>query len=210
MRRAIRIAVMAGCFVAGAGLFLLAADITRWGDALRDGDIRFVAAPEERGLWHPAEIVPNGIGREVLAIEDDLTFRIALRAVRLSRPHVPSLSDPALVILRNESTARLTEILQASGPTERRSAAANLLGVLSFSDSQYDYENRKKLLASATSRFRQAVDLDPENADAKHNLELTLARSEAIELTESGGGPSPAPGGKGAKGAGTGDPGSGY
>lgn len=210
MRTAVRTVVTVVCLAAGAGLLVLAIDVARWGDAMRDGDVRFVAAPEDRHLWRPAQIVPRRIGRDLLGIEDDLAFRLALRAVRLSRPHVPSLSDPALVILRNESTARLTQILQQSGPNERRSAAANLLGVLSFSDSLYDYENPTKLLANATSRFRQAIDLDPGNADAKHNLELTLARAEEIQLAESGGGANPLPGGKGAKGAGAADPGEGY
>jgi len=201
---------MLACLVAGAGLFLLAADVARLDRAFRDGDVRFRAAPEERDLWQPAEIVPFGIAPAVLGTEDDLAFRLAIRAVRLSRPHVPSLSDPALVILRNEATARLTVIVQGRGPTGRRSAAANLLGVLSFSDSLYNYDNRETLLKSATGRFRQAVALDPANDEAKHNLELTLARTREIQLTESGGGANPSPGGKGAKGAGTGDVGGGY
>lgn len=201
---------MVACVVAGAALLLLAADAARLHGALRDADAQFRWAPEEPDLWRPAEIVPFGIAPAVLGTEDDLAFRLALRAVRLSRPHVPSLSDPAVVILRNEATARLTEVVQQGGPTGRRSAAANLLGVLSFSDSLYDYENRKTLLKSATGRFREAIALDPENDAAKHNLELTLARAESFELSESGGGPNPATGGKGAKGAGTGDPGGGY
>jgi hypothetical protein len=111
---------------------------------------------------------------------------------------------------RNDATAWLTDIVQGDSSDERRSAAANLLGVLSFSDAVADYSNRGRLLASSASRFRQAIALDPENDDAKHNLELTLSRSRGLELAESGGGTNPSPGGKGAKGAGAGEAGSGY
>jgi hypothetical protein len=210
VRRVARVAALVACFVLGAAFLVVASDVLRWDETLRDDDVRWVVAPEEEGLWQPTEVVPYGIAGEALAVDDDVAYRRALRALRLSRPHVPSLSDPAVVLVRNEATARLTGIVQSGAPAERRSRAANLLGVLSFADSLYDQENRRRLLESATSRFRQSIDLDPENGEAKHNLELTLARSEAVELSESGGGASPLPGGQGAKGAGTGDPGSGY
>jgi hypothetical protein len=146
----------------------------------------------------------------VLAVDDDILFRRAIRAVRLSHPELPGFSDPSYVLNRNEATAWLTDIVQKDEDFRRKSAAANLLGVLSFADAIADYTNRGKLLASSTGRFRQAIAFDPGNDEAKFNLELTLSRSKGLELTEAGGGTNPSPGGKGAKGAGAGDPGSGY
>ncbi len=148
--------------------------------------------------------------RSVLGVRDDILFRRALRAVRLSHPETPGFSDPTFVIHRNDASAWLTDVVQRDGDPLRRSAAANLLGVLSFADAIADYTNRGKLLASAIERFRQAIALDPANDGAKFNLELALSRSRGLELTEAGGGTAPSPGGKGSKGAGAGDPGSGY
>ncbi|MBA2741010.1 MAG: hypothetical protein H0U46_03260 [Actinobacteria bacterium] len=203
------IAAVTAALVLGAVLLLLALDVSRLRSALPADDVRYRSAPEGR-LWTPTEVVPGGIARSLLDARGDIRFRRAIRGVRLSHPEMPGFSDPAYVVHRNEATAWLTDIVQQDGNDARRSAAANLLGVLSFADAIADYTNRGRLLEGATGRFRQAINLDPGNDDAKHNLELTLARSRGLELSEAGGGNAPSPGGKGAKGAGTGDPGSGY
>lgn len=208
-KHVLTIASVAACLVVGTVLFLLALDVTRARSALPADDVRYRGAPEGL-LWAPREIVPGGVARTLLGVEDDIRFRRAIRGVRLSHPEMPGFSDPAYVVHRNEATAWLTDIVQRDGEAARRSAAANLLGVLSFADAIADYTNRGRLLDGATGRFRQAVNLDPGNDEAKHNLELTLARSRGLELSEAGGGNAPSPGGKGAKGAGAGDPGSGY
>lgn len=203
------IALVAVCLVVGVGLLLLAADVARLRSALREDDVRYRAVPTFE-LWRPNEALPGGVARSVLGVRDDILFRRALRAVRLSHPEMPGFSDPTFVIHRNDASAWLTDVVQRDGDPLRRSAAANLLGVLSFADAIADYTNRGKLLASAIERFRQAIALDPANDGAKFNLELALSRSRGLELTEAGGGTAPSPGGKGSKGAGAGDPGSGY
>lgn len=205
----VTVAVVAACLVGAVFAFLLALDVAATSAALRDDDVRYQALPEEQ-LWSPRQRVPGGIAAALLGAEDDMLFRRALRATRLSHPESPGFSDPSYVVNRNDASAWLTDIVQHGASTERRSAAANLLGVLSFSDAIADYTNRGRLLASAASRFRQAIALDPGNEQAKHNLELTLSRSKGLELAESGGGTNPSPGGKGARGAGAGEAGSGY
>jgi hypothetical protein len=208
-RHAVTAGVVLACLVVGTALLLLALDVSRLESAFADDDVRYRAAPEET-LWEPTEIVPVGIARGLLAVDDDVRFRRALRGVRLSHPETPGFSDPAYVVHRNDATAWLIDVVQRDDDDSRRSAAANLLGILSFADAIADYENRGRLLEGAAGRFRQAIAFDPRNEDAKFNLELTLSRSQGLELTESGGGTAPSPGGKGARGAGAGDPGSGY
>jgi hypothetical protein len=218
------------CLLVGVGLLLLALDVARARASLRDDDARYRAAAlvtrvatlgggpatevrpptAERTLWKPSEVVPGGIARRLLAVDDDILFRRAVRGVLFSHPEAPGFSDPEYVVNRSEATAWLTDVVQGDDDAARRSRAANLLGILSFGDAVADYENRGKLLASAAGRFRQAVALDPANADAKYNLETVLASSRGLELAESGGGTNPSPGGKGSRGAGAGDPGSGY
>lgn len=210
MRRRILLAVLvAACVAGGVASLLLAADVAATRQALADDDVRYRTAPEQ-GLWTPVELVPGGVARSLLGVRDDLLFRRALRAVRLSHPELPGFSDPAFVLHRNDASAWLVDVVQKDERLERRSAAANLLGVLSFADAIADYQNRAKLLEAAGGRFRQAVSLDGSNEEAKVNLELTLSRSQDFELSEAGGGTAPSPGGRGSKGAGAGDPGSGY
>jgi hypothetical protein len=206
--RALPIALVAGCFVVGLVLLVLALDVARLRSALTEDDARYRAAPADP-LWQSEEVVPGAAGR-ILGVRDDILFRRALRGVRLSHPEMPGFSDPSYVVHRNEATAWLTDVIHQDDDAARKSRAANLLGVLSFADAIADYTNRVKLLESAAGRFRQAIALDPANDEAKYNLELTLSRSRGLELTEAGGGNAPSPGGKGAKGAGAGDPGSGY
>lgn len=208
-RHAVTVALVAACVVGALVAFLLAIDVATTNAALRDDDVRYRATPNER-LWSPRQLVPGGVAATLLASDDDVLFRRALRATLLSHPETPGFSDPSYVVNRNDATAWLTDLVQHDGTAARRSSAANLLGVLSFSDAIADYSNRGRLLASAAGRFRQAIALDPANEDAKHNLELTLSRSKGLELSESGGGTNPSPGGKGAKGAGAGEAGSGY
>jgi hypothetical protein len=208
-RRFARIAGALVCFVAGITLLLLAADAARWQDAFAADDVRYRGTPES-GLWAPDRLAPLGLAGTALGVEDDVAYRRALRAFRLSHPEAPSISDPNLVVFRNEATAQLTDLVEHAKDTWRRSAAANLLGVLSYSDAVSDYTNRQRLITNAISRFQQAITFDPENAEAKYNLELAGALARGIEPTEGGGGTNPSPGGKGSKGAGAGDPGSGY
>lgn len=208
-RHAVTAAIALACLAVGTALLLLALDVSRLESAFADDDVRYGAAPEET-VWEPTALVPAGLARGLLAVDDDVLFRRALRGVRLSHPETPGFSDPAYVVHRNEATAWLIDVVQRDDDHARRSAAANLLGVLSFADAIADYENRGRLLEGAAGRFRQAIAFDPLNEDAKFNLELTLSRSQGLELTESGGGTAPSPGGKGARGAGAGDPGSGY
>ena len=208
-RHALTVAAVAGCLVLGTLLLVLALDVARLRSALPADDVRYLGQPEQR-LWEPDEIVPGGLARTMLAVDDDIRFRQAVRGVRLSHPEMPGFSDPSYVVHRREATAWLTDIVQHDDDPKRQSSAANLLGVLTFADAVADYTNRGRLLEGATGRFRQAINLDPANDEAKHNLELTLSRSRGLELSEAGGGNAPSPGGKGAKGAGAGDPGSGY
>lgn len=208
-KRLFTIALVVACVAAGVGALVLAADVAAVRSALADDDLRYRAAPEQE-LWTPGQVVPDAMATRLLGVRDDLLFRRALRAVRLSHPELPGFSDPTYVLHRNDATAWLVDVVQRDVSLERRSAAANLLGVLSFADAIADYQNRAKLLESAGGRFRQAVSFDPSNEEAKINLELTLSRSRDFELSEAGGGTDPSPGGRGARGAGAGDAGSGY
>jgi len=209
MRRYRRPAEVLACLLAGVVLVLFGVDVARWHDAMRSDDVAYRATPESN-LWAPRTVLPARLSRSLLGVGDDIAYRRALRSFRLAHVESPVVSDPALIVQRNDATVRLNNIVEHASDPQERSAAANLLGAIDYSDAIADYANRAKLIVNASERFRQAIAFDPGNDDAKYNLELTLALGKAQGLSESGGGANPAPGGKGSKGAGAGDAGSGF
>jgi hypothetical protein len=198
------------CLVLAAGLALLAADVARERDALVAGDVRYRVAPEDPELWTAEARVPFPTAAALLGIEDDVAFRRALRALAAARLDDPIVSDPELAISRNEAQARLEGVVTGGGDHVTRSRAAGLLGVLGLSRFVSETEGRGPLLSSTIASLQLAIGLDPENGEAKYNLESALQRGGGLELTEGSAGSDPAPGGSGAKGAGASEPGSGY
>jgi hypothetical protein len=208
-----RIAMAAGavlCLALATLFVLLAVDIGRWSDAMAADDVRYRAEPESEDLWQPDTVLPFGVAKRVLGTGDDVAFREAVRALRLSRLDLGITSDPELALRRGEARARLQQVAGEDGDPVRRSRAMNLIGVIGFASSLTEARDQAAFVADAVAAFQTAIELDPDNREAKANLELALQRGRTIQPTESGGGPNPSPGGSGAKGAGAGDPGSGY
>jgi hypothetical protein len=146
----------------------------------------------------------------MLGVGDDLEVRDALRAFRLGELDDLTISDPRLAVLRGEARARLETIAFGDGDAAIRSRALGLLGALSLSSALNEPNDRPAHLRAAVRSFHEAIEADPENIEAKLNLELALQRGRGLEVGEGSGGPNPSPGGAGAKGAGAGSPGSGY
>jgi hypothetical protein len=200
------------CLALAVVFALLALDVARSSDAIRAGDVRYRSSPEDDALWRTDELAPFVSARKVLGAEDDLAFRRAVRALRVSRLGDPtaSISDPEIAIRRNEAQARLEAIVTGGGDRARRSRAAGLLGVLGLARFVTETQGRGALLSSTIANLQLAIALDPANDEAKHNLELAFQRGRGLDLTEAAAGANPAPGGSGAKGAGAGQAGSGY
>lgn len=210
LRRAALIAGSLLCVALAAFLGLFAADVARYRDALPAGDVRYRISPGDDGLWSTSEVIPFGATARLLDVQDDVDFRRAVRAMRLARLDDETVSDPRVALLRSEAQAQLEAIASGDKDLARRSRAANLLGALGLARFTSETQDRAALAQSIISNLRAAIELDPSNDDAKYNLELALQRSSGIELSEAAGGVNPAPGGRGTKGAGAGDPGSGY
>ena len=199
-----------GCVVFASALFLLAVDIGRWSDAMAADDVRYRSEPESADLWQPDTVVPFGAAKRLLGTGDDVAFREAVRALRLGRLDLGITSDPELALSRGEARARLQQVASEDTNRIRRSRATNLIGVIAFASSLTEARDQAAFIQDAAAAFQTAIELDPDNGEAKANLELALQRGRALQPTEAGGGPNPSPGGSGAKGAGAGDPGSGY
>jgi hypothetical protein len=200
------------CFALAIGLALLALDAHRIRTALASGDVDYRIAPETTGLWTASTVVPFDLAVALLGSEDDVDVRRAVRSVRLARLDdlSASASDPEVALIRNDAQARLDAIVAGDGDPKQKSRAAGLLGAMGLARLVLETQDRAALLGSAVSNLQLAIALDPENHEAKYNLELALQRARGIELTEGAGGQNPSPGGSGSSGAGAGDPGSGY
>jgi hypothetical protein len=198
------------CLALAGWLAVMAADVARWRDALPAGDVRYRVAPEDADPWTPSTIAPAGMSRALLGARDDIELRQALRALRVARLDEATVSDPEVALLRNEASARLEAVASGDDAPSRRSRAAGLLGVLGLARLATETQDQAAALEAAVLNFRRALALDPDNDEAKFNLELALQRARGVQITEAGGGADPSPGGSGAEGAGAGTPGTGY
>jgi hypothetical protein len=210
LKRALLVLGALVCLALATPLALLAADDLRWRDALRSGDVRYRAVPEANDLWTPAALVPSGAARNLLGVRDDLAFRRALRALRLARIGSDKNFDPRLAVRRAEAESRLEAIVAGHGDRARRSRAANLLGVIALAAPASTPQERAVTLKKAIDILQGAIALDPNNDEAKYNLELALRRRRGTQTVQGGATPTPSAGTAGAKGAATGPPGNGY
>lgn len=207
--RRLRVGAAAVAAALAVALALLAVDVLRSSSALAGGDARYRSRPAATGLWTPGKQA-GGVARTILGVDDDLAFREAVRALRLSQRDRPSDSSPEAVLRR----ARAQELLQEAATTDpepaRRSRALNLLSVLLLSTPSASQEERAAVLKAALASLAKAIELDPGNTNAKYNLEVTLRRQAGVQQVQGGPSPNPSEGQGDSRGAATGPPGRGY
>jgi hypothetical protein len=159
----------------GVTLLLLALDVGRWQSRLARGDLRFRAVPTRANLWHSDELVPFHAARRLLQVDDDLTYRETLQSFWLARPHASPFAGTNLDTLRSEAMVSLARYVRTANEPQRRSQAANLLGVMGLALATTDDPGQRlRFLLFASKAFRGALTVDSGNEDAKFNLELTL------------------------------------
>jgi hypothetical protein len=215
VRRELLLVVAAAAFALAALLVLVAVDVGRWRTAIASDDVRYrISSPEE--LWSPDTLAPFDAGGRLLGVDDDIAFRRALTSLRASSLYDPTVSDPNLAVRRTQAAEQLESIVVNDRDPARRSRAANLLGVLGmivFNSGPSGgtlAPDRSELLLNAIASFEQAIAIDPDNDEAKYNLQVILLRGQGLLPTEAAAGRNPAPGGRGSRGAGAGAPGGGY
>ena len=201
--RASRVIVAVLALVLATVLALLAADVRAWRDTMRADDVRFELSGSSGADWNTSTLLPVGVSRAVLDVDDDralrrgvAAFRAADRARGFARPRV-----------RGAAEAALAGVAAGSGEPAQASQAFDLLGILAFSDSTSG--RRATPVERSLAAFENAVRRDPGNTAAKYNLELLLRLLEA-EGERRGPNAAPGPRGGGRRGAGTGTPGQGY
>jgi hypothetical protein len=174
MRREALIAAVA--LVLAALLALVGFEALRWEQRLADDDARFAASPLAEGLWTGDEALPLSPARRLLGVDDDLRYRRAASLYTRSRPGEPTALNPERESLRGAAQRELTAISREDANAERRSQAAMLVALLALGrgDLFQSAEERLTVQRTATGNLQVAVMLDPDNAEAKRNLELVL------------------------------------
>ena len=192
---------------AAVALAVVAADVLRSQRALEAGDVRFAARTASMRAWTPETVLPAGVSRTLLGVEDDLAVRRALQRFRISRPRSPirSFDD---VGLRSAAEGELARAARSDPGPEQEALLANLRGVLALEEARAGESQAPVLLRRAAARFRGAIRLDARFEDAKFNLELALRLLRGPESGSGRGGGQRAD--TPASGAGTASAGSGY
>jgi hypothetical protein len=174
-RRMLR--VVAGIAVAAlaVGVAFLAEETRRWPARIEAGDAAFLAAPGGGDAWSLSGRRSARFAGDLLAVDDDLAYRRALQLVARGRV-ARFVFASRWVSLISEAQTELGEVEEATDDPRRRSDAANMLGIVYFDGAQASSVRRSDFLRASVSAFDRAVRLDPQNADAKYNLELLLSR----------------------------------
>ncbi len=210
VRRALFLGGVTACFLLSLFLLVLSVDVIRSREALATGDDRYMTTPRDADLWHSGALSASTISREVLGVDDDLEFREAVRALRISQRDEPTDSRPEAVLRRAKAQKLLQDVANHDPDAARRSRAMSLLSVLLLSTPAADQDERTTIQRVALANLQKAIETDPTNNEAKFNLEVVLRRRAGVQTVQ--GGPTPNPtGGQGqSRGAATGPPGKGY
>jgi hypothetical protein len=209
-RRAAIVAGVVGCTLLSLFLVVVAVDVVRSHEALASGDDDYVTTPKEGGLWQPGALGASTISRKVLGVDDDLSFREAVRALRVSQRDEPTDSSPEAILRRAKAQKLLQEVSTSDPDPRRRSRAMSLLSVLLLSTPAADQEERATAQRVALANLQKAIETDPTNDEAKYNLEVVLRRKAGVQTVQGGPTPNPSSGQGQSRGAATGPPGKGY
>jgi hypothetical protein len=177
MRRLERFAALLALAL-GAALVVLALDVLLVSRDVSRDDFRFQSSSARpQPLWSDVGLLPGSITARGLGIEDDLAYRrVAFDFARVQPGRVSSLG-PRVQALRGRVELDLTRRSQAEPDPWRRSQLINFLGVLPLDRGIQDASERASVLRTAIGVFQSAVRVDPDNADAKINLEIVLRDS---------------------------------
>jgi hypothetical protein len=179
-------AVAAIAVPVAAALLVVATDLLRAPHELTRDDTRFETAPlRQRGLWEVGSL-PGPTTERLLGLEDDISHRRLLGQYLTVEPGVVDYEGtPALEAIRAKAQYEITRLSQEEPDPQRRSRLLTMYGVITLDTRQVDEETRDDQVRRAVSAFRNAIELDPENADAKTNLEGVLSREGGVVLNPS-------------------------
>jgi hypothetical protein len=151
-------------------------DLLRVQGELASDDRRFQTTPtRQAGLWDVG-LLPKDLSERLLGLEDDIAYRnVAGLYVRVEPGKVTYDGFPELESLRAKAQYELTRMSREDPNPKRRSKLLTFYGVMTLDTRTVSADERQNILRNAGSAFRNAITLDPENDDAKTNLEALLS-----------------------------------
>jgi hypothetical protein len=157
-------------------LLLAGVDLIRSPGQLMSEDMHFQSTPgRHQGVWDVGGL-PADLNERLLGLEDDLAYReISALYLRAEPGKVQYDGFPKLEKLRAKAEFELASMSRDDSEAVRKSRLLTLDGVMTLDFRSPSSQEREAILRDAASAFRSAIDLDPENADAKTNLELVLS-----------------------------------
>ena len=164
-------------------LLLIGVDLIRSPGQLTSEDTRFQATPGRHpGVWDVGAL-PGDLNERLLGLGDDLEYReVSALYLRAEPGKVLYDGFPKLEKLRAKAQFELARLSAEDTEAVRKSRLLTLDGVMTLDFRTSSSEEREVILREAASAFRGAIELDPENADAKSNLELVLSVFGPINL----------------------------
>jgi len=172
-RRPAEIAGVVLLVAAAAALAALAVDVLRVDRHVATADVRFTTRLDRDASWTPETLLPSGIARSILGIDDDLRYRHAVQRFWLSEPRAP-LREFVDVTRRAGAERELAELAEGSGSAEQRSLLWTMRGGLLLEEARSTPTQREVFVRRAIEQFQRAITIDASNDDAVHNLELSL------------------------------------
>jgi hypothetical protein len=157
-------------------LAVLALDVLRTPAELTTDDARFHTAPlRQGGLWEVG-FLPRDGSESVLGLEDDVFFReLSGLYLKVEPGRIDYQGFPELESMRAKAQYELTRLSREERDPVRQSRLLTLYGVMTLDDRPLDKLERETMIRKAISAFRNAIELDPTNVDAKTNLEAALS-----------------------------------
>lgn len=163
--------------LAGAAV-LLAVDVRSWQRTFTRDDVRFRAIHSRPGLWSSPARLPGDPSRAILGLDDGLAYRHALQLFCLTQIGVARAASGSLSQTRVDTQKELQALMTHASTAAERSAAANLLGVVTITSPAASGATQTATLERAGGYFEKAILDDETNWPAKVNLELMLRLSK--------------------------------
>lgn len=151
---------------------LLAVDVHAWQTTIRQDDVRFRVLHSRPDLWRSPAVLPGDPARTILGMDDGLAYRRALQLFWLSQVGVARSSSGSLSQTRVDTQEQLQTLVGSAATAAERSAAANMLGVMTITS--VNSATQTQAIDRAGLYFRTAIADDPTNWPAKANLELLI------------------------------------
>jgi hypothetical protein len=163
------------CVPLAIALVVVAVDVLRVSGTVTRDDVRFQARPTlPQGLWDDAGFLPGDIASKVVGLEDDLRYRRAIWLYARVEPDKVQIATPQQEALQASLEPKLIDAARAEKDPRRRSRLLNLLSLVAMTRYAVDPADRSNIVRGAIGNLTSAIEIDPDNADAKFNLELIL------------------------------------